>query len=365
MTSRTRALLILLAALLFVAALGIGADTDIARLYAESVTPSSTPSYLYPTITSQNAGRLVQIAQVMHPWIGELSWSANAKALALAASDGIFLLHPADSFTAEQRLDGSENTTRDVVFNPDGSILAYSIVDHSRDVARLADSSTGSVLHDFVAQGLVTGIAFSPDGSVVGIGEGDDLRGIPGMVRIWEVTTGKQLLVLRIGRQMVNSLAFSPDGKHLAVSCRDRVVQIWNLETEIDTLVLKGHTDLMGPVIFSPDGVILAFGDIDQDLYGDLHGVIRLWNIEQGKELSPLQTPDGEITSISFNPNGELLATGAYDGAVRIWVVASRRELYSLQAYPHGEVFVSFSPDGAFLASEGSGTMNVWAVAPY
>ena len=78
----------------------------------------------------------------------------------------------------------------------------------------------------------------------------------------------------------VNSVAFSPDGTTLASGSGDETIRLWDANTGRHLRTLTGHTGWVRSVAFSPDGNTLASGSGDD--------TIRLWNANTGK---PRQNP--------------------------------------------------------------------------
>jgi WD40 repeat protein len=73
--------------------------------------------------------------------------------------------------------------------------------------------------------GGVMSVAFSPDGKILAAGESN------GEIHFWQVTNGKQFLILRGHTSWVVSLAFSPDGRTLASGSSDCMVKLWEIGT--------------------------------------------------------------------------------------------------------------------------------------
>jgi len=116
---------------------------------------------------------------------------------------------------------------------------------------------------------------------------------------------------------------------------------------------LSGHSKWVRSLSFSPDGSLLASGGADR--------VIRLWRISDGKILRAFTGHTGGILSVSFSPEGNLLASGSDDNTIKIWHLANGIEVRTLRDHMGSVLSVSFSPDGVLLASgSGDGTIKLW-----
>ncbi|WRZ78365.1 hypothetical protein OG251_43280 (plasmid) [Streptomyces sp. NBC_01237] len=186
----------------------------------------------------------------------------------------------------------------------------------------------------------VLSVAFSPDGRTLAIGDFGDAR-------LWDVASGKARTVLT-GRDPVDSVVFSPDGRTLAIGY-DEQVRLWDVASGKIRTTLTGHSDSVDSVAFSPDGRTLAIGD---------YGQVRLWDVSSGR--ARITSRIEGMGSVAFSPDGRTLAIGD-DEQVRLWDVATGKIRTTLT----GDTgWVAFSPDGRTLAAaDGNLSVRLWDVA--
>jgi WD40 repeat protein len=203
----------------------------------------------------------------------------------------------------------------------------------------------------------VTNVVFSPDGNILA-STSEDLT-----IRFWDVSTQRPLSEpLQLDDIPAFSIAFSPDGKILASGHGDAGIQLWDVETQQPLgEPLLGH---MGPVIsvaFNPDGTILASASFD--------GSIRLWDVATRQPLGePLQSPDNVIVyAMAFSPDGTIIASANFDNTIQLWDVATRQPLgEGLQGHAETIRRLAFSPDGTILASvSDDASILLWDVATW
>ncbi len=131
------------------------------------------------------------------------------------------------------------------------------------------------------------------------------------MVPISAENATRVVELARWGRGGLNELAYSPDGKLLAVASSIgiylRDAQTLNELRYIDT------DSAVSSVAFAPDGATLASGMNDD--------MVRLWRMADGVLLRTLEGHTDAVTSVAFSPDGTMLASGSDDGTVRFWGV--------------------------------------------
>lgn len=156
-------------------------------------------------------------------------------------------------------------------------------------------------------------VAFSPDATLIAAGGSHSDYANVDTVKIWNATTGKIMLSVNAG--WVWSIAFSPDGKLLATGSERGIVKLWNLANGRESIPIRGHGTAVKCVAFCPDGKVLATGSADKS--------IRLWDVVTGDERGRLTGHAHWVSSLSFSPDGTLLASGDWGGTIRLWRASS------------------------------------------
>ncbi len=164
--------------------------------------------------------------------------------------------------------------------------------------------------------------------------------------------------VLPGNKSALRSLAFSPDGTHIASGCLNGEIRIFDItlarnEKAKEPRTLKDHDGRVFSLAYSPDGKQLASGGLD--------GVVRIWNTQTFRPESKLDLKQGVIRSIAFSPNGGLLAVGAQNGRLLVFNAATLKEVISLQCDNRWLCSVAFDRDGKrIVTSGGQGDIAVW-----
>jgi serine/threonine protein kinase/WD40 repeat protein len=196
------------------------------------------------------------------------------------------------------------------LFSPDstrlavGGDLGFAVIDTTDLSPRLS-----------VSLDSATSAAFGPGGKTLAVAT------ITGLVRLWSLTTNRELAELRHRRSIELRAAISADGRTLA-SVSFYSASVWNLAGANERTELAGHASGVTGVTFSPDGATLASTSKDS--------TVKVWEPATGRPRRTLGGYPSDVQVCAFSPDGALLATGSYfKGAIRIWDVRSWREVYA------------------------------------
>ena len=174
--------------------------------------------------------------------------------------------------------------------------------------------------------------------------------------KVWDVTGSKTPLAVFPHDWWIWDARFSPDGQYVATAGLDGKVKIWHLSGKLVS-VLQADQDAVFAVGFHPK-------NNQQIATAGTEGIIRLWNWEDQPEkpLVELTAHQDWISRLSWNIDGTQLATASADGTSKVWDLTSRKEISSF-AHPESVMFysVSFSPDGKLLAlGRSDGLIQLW-----
>ena len=329
-----------------------GAADGTVRLWGVTTTPALPEPTRSPSISTStpmpqsasaispaNAEQVTQLVLWDKSGAGVVAWSPDGKLLAIATTN-IYLL---DAQTLKQiRSMEARGVLNGIAFSPDGTMLASS----SYEGVKLWQVASGSELRTFPGITSVKGVTFSSDGTTLAVAAGKAIKLLDG-------ASGSELNTLVGQSSEVTTLAFAPDGKTLASGSMAEVI-VWDAPSGRQVRTLK-HDNWLRSVAFSPDGRTLASGSIG--------GGLKLWDVASGRELRSLTGHTNHVNSATFSPDGTLLASASDDVTIKLWEVTSGRELRTLKGHSDRVQSVAFSPDGALLASgAGDGTVRLWGV---
>jgi WD40 repeat protein len=221
-----------------------------------------------------------------------------------------------DRLTQSLHFDDPACDSAALTFSPDGKLLAVASLPYFSPTTRvmLVDSVTGRKQRTLSLRQRAQHwgphpLAFSPDGKVLALACGRPL------VRRWEVASGRELPALPDNPLGVSAIAWGPDGKSLVVAqdyWDPGRMQLWNVASRRVRWSLPGP---VGAVAFSPDGRVLAAAGRD--------GCLRFCNPADGRIKGTYRWRQEDISAVAFSPDGQWLATAGWEkeNRVKLWPV--------------------------------------------
>ncbi len=195
---------------------------------------------------------------------------------------------------------------------------------------------------------MCTAVEFTPDGSVIATGYDS------GFIRLWNVESKKELLVLKGHKEKITSLVFSPDGKLLVSGSLDRRIIVWDAYLGYILKIIRGYWGAVTSLAINKTGTMFASATADNR--------IRLWNIKKNwKKTHELKQHVNTITKIAFSPTSNLLASASWDHKIMIWKVGNGKKVGELKGHFGPISDLSYSSDGRVMVTGSSdGTIKLW-----
>jgi len=263
---------------------------------------------------------------------------------------------------------GHVDGVKSVAFSPNGKLIATA---GYLDQIKLWRTETATEIASIRATAVISGIAFSPDGKylVAGLDAFGVQPAGKNNAELYDVATRNLVRRFEGHDWGISAVTFSPSGSLLATSSSDGTVRLWDVATgRSKTLVdqklnntvneywrrlarrkVEGMPPSIESVAFSPDGKRLAIAGGMMDARGREYGIgaVTLWDVPTRKPQSTLPGYDCSVQQVRFSVDGTRLATAGRDGYVRLWDAATLRQMGRFQ----GSAPIAFSPDGKALVS--------------
>lgn len=226
------------------------------------------------------------------------------------------------------------------VFSPDGKRFATASKDKT---VRVWDTESGAEIRRFTGKDAIDFVTFSPDGKRI-------LFSCERRLRYWDIETWKEIEIDHPGR----IAAFSPDGKIFVYIFGYSNAYSFNIETcEVNSLGERERNIFINSLAFSPDGKRIVFATNDKTIY--------VWDVETKRDILRLEGHTDGVNSAEFSPDGKRIVSASDDQTVRIWDAETGEEILCLKGHEGLVYSVAFSPDGVWIVSASwDRTVRIW-----
>ena len=320
----------------------LSSNSNRATTFSRSQPPMADPeppqaitgSGEYTLVKSLSIGDSVQV----------LSLSNNGRWAAAGTADNSVRVWDTTSGKHHATLRGHSARVTSIDFSPRGDRIATASWDGT---AKIWELSSGREVGTFGHRDYVTTVAFSPDGVWLATGCSDR------SVKLWNLRDRERTHDYRAHQRTPQALAFNPTSALLASVSTLGAIRLWGVERDSARGVLPGPQLGSNAVAFSPDGKTLAVAGNNEiklfdfpsqrerkvvEIPGWLHAMTfteqgrflvlsalsqpshtaKLWDVETQHTISTLQH-DRTVRSIALSANARRLATAADGGQVSIW----------------------------------------------
>jgi len=275
---------------------------------------------------------------------------------------------------AERPYRGTTRSLHQAAISPDGRQLVLIPFRSSRPVLHFErlDLHTGAMRGQFLGHRAdVNCLAYSPDGTTIASGSSDKT------IILWDAATGRSKGEMRGHAYPVTHVIFSPDGKTIASGSTYEIrtgssrlerageLMLWDASTGQPRATLEDHNGGIEHLAFSPDGLLLAAAS---------DGTVRLWESSAETMTAELNRHHARILAFACSPDQTRLASLDESGLIVVWDVVTGRELSSIDTstapveriantnvrYPDQPKSLHFSSDGLTLAHHDGQTIRLW-----
>ncbi|HXQ34736.1 MAG TPA: WD40 repeat domain-containing protein, partial [Anaerolineales bacterium] len=272
-------------------------------------------------------------------------FSPDDKYLATDAPDNSVAVWELSSKRLVHRFSGPGTAVLSLTFAPDRKSLAATFMGGRFSVW---DLNSPNPNFEEQSQHHRPTIAFSADGKYVAVGMQEKV------VDLLDATTGKKLETLFFPKGSIGLMTFSPNGTRLVATTSNGDIFGWDIPNKRHFNFSEGHSNEVMSFSFSPDSKTLATGSVDR--------TVKLWDVDSGKLLRTIVGHGGWVTALHFSPDGRYLLSGDADGLIKLWDMATRELPVWPEEKPASISATAFTPENELIAigRDSSDHLKLW-----
>jgi len=198
-------------------------------------------------------------------------------------------------------------------FSNDSRQLAYG---GKKLTIQSLDSDTGDTLYYDVGSDILS-LSFAPYGLHIAAGCAD------GVIRFWDIQTGRVVKTFRGHHDSVLSIDFSTDGKYLISGGRDSMVILWDVEQERLLHTYAGNKDWVYSVAFAPNSLVTASAGFDEN--------VHVWSPFQGLPPATYKVHNNGVMQIRFDELKNYIVSAGLDSTIKIVHLAQQELVLTLR----------------------------------
>ncbi len=191
------------------------------------------------------------------------------------------------------------------------------------------------------------------------------LAGTTGGLALWALSQkprmGSTLVIYTGHLGPVATVAWSPNGTHIASGSQDQTVQVWIATSGVHPFIYRGHTTNINAVAWSPPRTSQRIASASgNSFFGGEHSV-QVWNAVTGARILTYTGHAQPVHTVAWSPDGKRIASGSEDKSVQVWDASSGSLGLSYSGHTALVSSVEWSPDGKRIASASADTtVQVW-----
>ena len=236
-----------------------------------------------------------------------LAFSADGKLLATASLLNSIIIWDTAAARETKRFNLPQSEeVRCLAYSPDGLKLAAGC---RIGGLRVLDIATGKVHRQLSVPTGVKAVAYGSGGKLLAVASEDDIT-------LYDTDAYQPVRKFTKLNDTVACMAFSPDSRTLAAGMFANAIRLFDLTVprenpEHNARTLDGHRGVVNSVAWSVNGRCLVSAGFDK--------TVRVWEFGNGQPISNWPGHAGEVTAVAFHPAGRLVVSGSRDTSLLVW----------------------------------------------